>query len=67
LIEILLTDAVLEQCLFARAGVKPGLRRRIEPDWASLAREAKRPGVNLMVLCTSESGSRYHRGGRRVL
>jgi transposase len=45
-----ITDAVLEQRLFTRAGVRPGLRRRIEPDWASLAREAKRPGVNLMVL-----------------
>ena len=30
--------------------MRPGLRRRAEPDWASLAREAKRPGVNLMVL-----------------
>ena len=45
-----ITDAVLEQRLFAHAGVKPGMRRRVEPDWASLAREAKRPGVNLMVL-----------------
>ena len=35
-----ITDAVLEQRLFARAGV----RRRIEPDWSSLAREARRPG-----------------------
>jgi hypothetical protein len=45
-----ITDAVLEQRLFARAGVRPGVRRRVEPDWSSLAREAKRPGVNLMVL-----------------
>lgn len=45
-----ITDAVLEQRLFARAGVRPGVRRRIEPDWSSLVREAKRPGVNLMVL-----------------
>ena len=59
------TDAVLEQRLFARASVRPGVRRRccrriwwmarkarrrVEPDWSSLAREAKRPGVNLMVL-----------------
>jgi transposase len=36
------TDAVLEQRLFARAGVRPGVRRRVEPDWGSLAREAKR-------------------------
>jgi transposase len=30
--------------------VRPGVRRRFEPDWSSLVREAKRPGVNLMVL-----------------
>jgi transposase len=30
--------------------VRPGLRRRVEPDWAWLARELKRPGVTLMVL-----------------
>jgi transposase len=45
-----LTDDVLEQRLFARTGVKSGFRRRSEPDWAVLARELKRPGVNLMVL-----------------
>jgi transposase len=45
-----ITDDVLEQRLFARAGVKPGLRRRLEPDWAALIREMKRPGVNLMIL-----------------
>jgi hypothetical protein len=45
-----LTDAVLEQRLFAYAGVKRGFRRRAEPDWGSLACELKRPGVNLMVL-----------------
>ena len=45
-----ITDPVLEQRLFARAGVRPGLRRRVEPDWAWLARELKRPGVNLPVL-----------------
>ena len=45
-----ITDAVLEQRLFARASVRPGVRRRVEPDWSSLAREAKRPGVNLIVL-----------------
>lgn len=44
------TDDVLEQRLFARAGVEPGRRRRAEPDWAALAREFKRPGVNLTVL-----------------
>jgi transposase len=45
-----ITDTALEQRLFAHAGVRPGLRRRVEPDWAALAREAKRPGVNLMML-----------------
>jgi len=45
-----LTDAVLEQRLFAHAGVRRSFRRRDEPDWASLACELKRPGVNLMVL-----------------
>lgn len=45
-----LTDDVLEQRLFARAGVRSGFRRRSEPDWAALARELKRAGVNLMVL-----------------
>jgi len=45
-----LSDEVLEERLFARAGSKPGQRRRAEPDWAALAREMKRPGVNLMVL-----------------
>jgi transposase len=45
-----LTDDLLEQRLFARAGVRRGFRRRAEPDWASLACELKRPGVNLTVL-----------------
>jgi transposase len=49
-LEAELTDDVLEQRLFARAGVRSGFRRRSEPDWAALARELKRPGVNLMVL-----------------
>jgi hypothetical protein len=34
-----LTDAVLEQRLFARPGMMTGLRRRSEPDWGMLARE----------------------------
>jgi len=45
-----LTDEVLEKRLFARPSVTSGVRRRSEPDWAALARELKRPGVNLMVL-----------------
>jgi transposase len=44
------TDEVVEQRLFARSGVKPGRRRRREPDWTASARELKSPGVNLMVL-----------------
>jgi transposase len=44
------TDAVLEQLLFVRAGFKPGARRRVEPDWAHLAREMRRPGVTLLIL-----------------
>ena len=45
-----LTDDELERRLFMRPGIEPGQRRRSEPDWAVLARELKRPGVNLMVL-----------------
>jgi transposase len=45
-----LSDDVLEERLFARTGVKRGFRRRPEPDWAALACELKRPGVNLMLL-----------------
>jgi len=30
--------------------VNQGIRRRIEPDWPSLAREMRRPGVNLVIL-----------------
>lgn len=45
-----LTDEVLEHRLFARAGVKQGCRRLPEPDWAHLACELKKPGVNLTVL-----------------
>ena len=34
-------DDALERRLFARAGVKTGQRRRIEPDWAELARQVQ--------------------------
>ena len=44
------TDEVLELRLFGRAGVETGQRRRIEPEWAALARELKRPGVTMMIL-----------------
>lgn len=56
-----LTDGALEQRLFARAGVKSGARRLVEPDWAELARELKRPGVNMMILW--EEYRAVHPGG----
>jgi transposase len=40
----------LEALLFGRTGVAPGTRRKPEPDWASLHRELRRPGVTLMLL-----------------
>jgi transposase len=45
-----LTDRMLEERLFPPAKLKPGVRRYVEPDWAALVREMKRPGVNLMIL-----------------
>ena len=44
------TDEALEHRLFGRAGPPTGQRRRVEPDWAALARELKRPGVTMMIL-----------------
>jgi len=38
-----LTDAVLDERLFAASGSKPGARRRAERDWALLAREMPQP------------------------
>jgi transposase len=45
-----LTDAALEERLFARAGARVGTRRRPEPDWAHLVQELKRPGVSIAIL-----------------
>ena len=45
-----LTDAALEEKLFARAGARVGTRRRPEPDWAHLVQELKRPGVSIAIL-----------------
>lgn len=45
-----LTDQLLEERLFPPASLKLGVRRYAEPDWASLVREMKRSGVNLMIL-----------------
>ena len=44
------TDEALELRLFGRAGVETGHRRRLEPDWAALAHELKRPVVTMMIL-----------------
>src|SRR4051794_17859107 len=52
-----ITDPVLEQRLFALAGVRPGLRRRVEPDWAWLVGELKRPGVNLTGVWGEDRGA----------
>jgi transposase len=56
-----LTDAVLEERLFATGGPKPGSRRRVEPDWAALVREMKRPSVTLWILW--EEYGAAHPGG----
>jgi len=64
-----LTDDALEGRLFARAGVKPGARRRPEPSWADLVVELKKPGVTMMLLwaeyfsCLPEAraGTQTHR------
>ena len=45
-----LTDDILEQRLFARGGMKAGLRRRSEPDWGTLAREALRRRARRLQL-----------------
>ncbi len=44
------TDEVLEQRQFGRVAIAAGQRRWVEPDWADLARELKRPCVTMMVL-----------------
>jgi len=58
-----LTDAMLEQRLFANAGVKPGHRRHAEPDWTSVHREMKRKHVTLSILW--EEYIALHPGGYR--
>jgi transposase len=44
------TDESLVAQLFINAGVRTGARFHAEPDWSALARELKRPGVNLLML-----------------
>jgi transposase len=61
-----ITDAVLEQRLFANTGVKPGHRRHAEPDWGSVHREMRRKHVTLSILwdeyiAANPGGYRYSR------
>ena len=56
-----LTDDALEGKLFGRAGVKQGVRRRPEPNWADLVIEMKKPGVTLQILW--EEYRAIHPGG----
>jgi transposase len=61
-----ITDAVLEERLFAGAGTKSGQRRRAEPDWAAIHRELKRKHVTLSILweeyiASEPDGYRYSR------
>jgi len=52
-----ITDTALEQKLFANGGVQAGARRHVEPDWAAVARELKRPSVTLQILWEEYSGA----------
>jgi transposase len=45
-----LTDAALEEQLFAAVGKKQGHRRLAEPDWTTIHRELKRKHVTLQIL-----------------
>src|ERR1700746_2010175 len=61
-----ITDAVLEERLFAGAGTKPRQRRGAEPDWAAIHRELKRKHVTLSILweeyiASEPDGYRYSR------
>jgi transposase len=58
-----LTDAALEARLFAGAGVRPGQRRNVEPDWPAVHRELKRKHVTLAMLW--EEYIAEHPGGYR--
>jgi len=51
-----LCDEALDRRLFGRPSTQTGLRRRVEPDWAKLARELKRPGVTLQILWEEYQG-----------
>ena len=56
-----LTDTLLNERLFGRPSTQTGLRRRVEPDWAALVREMKRPSVDLQILWGEYRG--IHPGG----
>lgn len=56
-----LTDDAIENRLFARSGVKQGVRRRPEPNWADLTVELRKPGVTLLILW--EEYRAVHPGG----
>ena len=45
-----MSDAVLEERLFASSGTKQGHRRHAEPDWSEIHRELKRKHVTLAML-----------------
>jgi transposase len=45
-----LSDTVLEERLYGRAGTRQGQRRQSEPDWAMIHRELKRKHVTLSIL-----------------
>lgn len=65
-LEASVSDSVLEQRLFTNAGVKPGLRRRTEPEWEAVHRELKRKHVTLSIvweeyIAANPGGYRYSR------
>ena len=45
-----MSDAVLEERLFASSGTKQGHRRHAEPDWGEIHRELRRKHVTLAML-----------------
>ena len=60
------TDTLLEERLYGRAGTKQGHRRIVEPDWAMVHRELKRKHVTLSILwdeynAREADGYRYSR------
>lgn len=61
-----LSDALVEDRLYGRAGTKQGHRRHAEPDWAMIHRELKRKHVTLSILweeyiAQEPAGYRYSR------